>query len=452
VIVVVGLGMTGDAVLRWAHERGEPVEVVDDHLDRLDPARLAVARRMGVSVSATPSGSDAERLLGRADLVVPSPGVPEGHPFLQAAMRRGVPCRSEVDLAAELLTACGRTLVAITGTNGKTTVTELTAAMLRASGIDAVVAGNIGAPLLDEASRERNAVVVAEVSSFQLATTTAAFRPRAAALLNLAEDHLDWHRTFAAYAHAKAKVFTRQRPSDLLVYNADDPVVAALAAEAPGRAAAFSVMPDAPAGYRVVTGATGRVLVAADGRPIADVDDLPASAPHDLANVLAAAALALDLGASAEGVARAACAFERGAHRLQQVAEIDGVRYVDDSKATNVHAALAAIRAFDRVVLLAGGHNKGLDLAPLRGGADHIVAVVAIGNAAAEVEHVFRGVVPVARATSMREAVRAACEFAEPGDVVLLSPACASFDWYRSYAERGDDFAREVRRRTEVAR
>ena len=452
---MVGLGVTGDAVLRWAHARGDAVVVVDDRPDAVTPARRAVADALGVPVVTTPGvadlgGTDADVLLRDIDLVIPSPGVPEGHPLLQAALRAGVPRRSEVDLAAEMLTAAGRPLVAVTGTNGKTTVTELTVAMCRASGLDAVAAGNIGDPLLDEAAADTDRLVVAEVSSFQLALTTAAFRPRTAALLNLADDHLDWHRTFDAYARAKARVFRAQGPDDLLVSNADDPVVAALAAEAPGRTVAFTVAPGAAAGYRVQVGATGPVLVTPDGEVLVAVDDLGSPAPHDLANALAAAALALDVGATRDGVRAALQTYAKGAHRMQAVADVDGVRFVDDSKATNVHAALAAIRSFSRVVLIAGGRNKGLDLTALRTAADHLVGVVAIGDAGAEVEAAFRGVVPVTVAPSMGEAVAAARAYARAGDVVLLSPACASFDWYGSYAERGDDFAREVARLAEV--
>jgi len=420
--------------------------VVDDRPDAVTPERRAVADALGVPIDPIPTGAVGDARLAAVDLVVPSPGVPEGHPFLQAAVRAGVPRRSEVDLAAEMLAAAGRPLVAVTGTNGKTTVTELTVAMCRASGIDAVAAGNIGAPLLDEAGLDTPRLVVAEVSSFQLALTTGAFRPRAAAILNLADDHLDWHRTFDAYARAKARIFRAMGPDDLLVFNADDAVVAGLAAEAPGRTVAFTVVEGAAAGYRVRVGATGAGLVAADGREMVAVDALDASAPHDLANALAAAALAIEVGATSAGVAAALGAYAKGAHRVQPVGELDGVRFVDDSKATNVHAALAAIRGFDRAVLIAGGRNKGLDLSPLRAGAGHLVAVVAIGDAAPEVAAAFGDAVPVTVATSMAEAVRLAHAKARPGDVVLLAPACDSFDWYRSYAERGDDFAREVAR------
>jgi UDP-N-acetylmuramoylalanine--D-glutamate ligase len=454
-VAVLGLGVTGDAVVRWARARGDEVVLVDDRPDAVADERVATARALGVDLQATPTGADLDAFVATLDLLVPSPGVPERHALLAAADRAGVPVRGEVDLGAELLAARGRTLVAITGTNGKTTVTELTVAMLGASGVPAVAAGNIGAPLLDAARADGTPaapVVVAEVSSFQLTATTDAFRPRAAAILNLADDHLDWHRTFAAYAAAKARIFAAQGPDDVVVYNADDPVVAGLVADAPGRTRAFSVVDGAAAGFRVVATATGRVLVAVDGTELAAVDDLGARAPHDLANALAAAALALEVGATPAGVGVALRAFVRGPHRLHEVATVDGIRYVDDSKATNVHAALAAVRSFPRVVLIAGGRNKGLDLSGLRAASNHVVAVVAIGDAAGEVEDAFRGVKPVTRATSMTEAVRAATDAATAGDVVLLSPACASFDWYRSYGERGDDFARIVAALREAAR
>jgi UDP-N-acetylmuramoylalanine--D-glutamate ligase len=458
-IAVLGLGMTGDAVVRWACARGDDVVLVDDRPDAVADDRLVTARALGVELQDMPTGAAVDAFVAGLDLVVPSPGVPERHALLVAAERAGVAVRGEVDLGAEILAERGHTFVAITGTNGKTTVTELTVAMLEASGTPATAAGNIGVPLLDVAGDDgagddaaAGRVVVAEVSSFQLTATTDAFRPRAAAILNLADDHLDWHRTFAAYAAAKARIFAAQGPDDLVVYNADDPVVAALAADAPGRTRAFSVVDGAAAGFRVVTTATGRVLVAADGTELAAVDDLAATAPHDLANALAAAALALEVGATPAGVRAALRAFARGPHRLHEVATIDGIHYVDDSKATNVHAALAAVRSFPRVVLIAGGRNKGLDLSGLRAASDHVVAVVAIGDAAGEVEDAFRGVKPVTRADSMVEAVRAATDAAIAGDVVLLSPACASFDWYRSYGERGDDFARVVAALRETAR
>jgi UDP-N-acetylmuramoylalanine--D-glutamate ligase len=286
-------------------------------------------------------------------------------------------------------------------------------------------------------------VLVAEVSSFQLAFTTAALRPRVAVLLNLADDHLDWHGSQAAYAAAKAHVFAHQRGGDLFVFNADDEQVAALAATAPGRCVSFSVRTGATEGYRV----DGDILMAPDGRELARTADVMGQAPHDRANALAAAAAALEVGATPAGVRAALRGFEGLPHRLQLVGEGGGVRYYDDSKATNPHATVGAVTGAPApVVLLAGGRNKGLDLSVLRGVVPHLRAVVAIGEAAPEIEAAFAGSAPVVVATDMRGAVRRASELAEPGDVVILSPACASFDWYPSYAARGADFAAEVAR------
>jgi len=452
-VLVIGLAVTGEAVVRHRVPAGDDVTAIEDRPGAAPgwEERRAAAAGLGAEVVVAPTSEHAAALAAAADLVVPSPGVPAGHAALAAARRHGVAVRSEIDLAAEAADAAGSpAIVAVTGTNGKTTVTTLTAAMLDAAGIPTVAAGNIGRPLLD-AVYDDVAVVVAEVSSFQLAFTER-FAPRGATILNLGADHLDWHRTFDAYTAAKANVFSKQRPDDLLVFNADDPVVAGLAASAPGRTQPFSVAAGAARGARVLETATGRLLVAANGEEIIAVDDLPSSRPADLANALAASALALDLGAEVAAVGDALRAFESLPHRMQLVAAHDGIRWIDDSKATNVHAAVAAVRGLDRVVLVAGGRNKGIDLGELRVLAPHLRGVVAIGDAAHEIEDAFHGLVPVVRATSMRAAVRSASELARPGDTVLLSPGCASFDWYASYAARGDDFADEVRALVEVER
>jgi len=451
-VLVVGLAVTGEVVVRHRSAAGDDVTVIEDRPIGDDwVTRAAHARALGAEVVEAPDAAHASALAAAADLVVPSPGVPERHAAVAAARRHGVPVRSEIDLAAEVATGAGRPVIAaVTGTNGKTTVTTLTAAILDASGMRAAAAGNIGRPLLD-AVHDTVDVVVAEVSSFQLALTER-FAPHAAALLNLGADHLDWHRTFEGYARAKANVFARQGPDDVLVFNADDPIVAGLAAGTPGRRIAFSVADGAASGARVVDTATGRLLVTPAGEEIMRVDELVSGRPVDLANALAACALALDLGADI-GAARAVLGEFRGLdHRMQVVAEHGGVRWIDDSKATNVHATLAAVRGLGDVVRLAGGRNKGIDLGGLRAAAPSLRAVVAIGDAADEVEEAFAGAVPVVRATSMRAAVRAASELARRGGTVLLSPACASFDWYPSYAARGDDFAAEVRALVEVQR
>ena len=291
---------------------------------------------------------------------------------------------------------------------------------------------------------------MAEVSSFQLQLTST-FRPRVAVWLNLAEDHLDWHPTMQHYVEAKARVWANQAGEDLAVANADDPVVWRAAARAPARVAGFSIeagaappWPGRGDGPRAVFHVAGGELRTPEGDTIAAVAELARVLPHDLANALAASAAALGAGATLEGCRRALISFTGLPHRVEPVGESGGVRYYDDSKATTPSAVLAALAGFESAVLIAGGRNKGLDLGVLREGAGRVRAVVAIGEATAEVEAAFAGLVPVQRAASMAQAVSAAAGAARPGDAVLLSPGCASFDWYRSYAERGEDFSRAV--------
>jgi UDP-N-acetylmuramoylalanine--D-glutamate ligase len=429
--LVVGLGRSGQAVARHLLVRGSSVAAVDD--DPGDDARAA-AGALGILLVERPTPDALANLVVRADVVVPSPGVPASHPVYGLARAAGVPVRGEVELASRW-SICP--LVAVTGTNGKTTVTSLISEMLVASGIPSIAAGNIGLPLSDAVANEDLKVVVAEVSSFQLAYAES-FRPVVAVWLNVAPDHLDWHGDNESYVAAKARVWARQGPGDVAVVNADDPVVMAQAASAPSRVVTFGLGP-APADFTVA-----HEWLRGPNGPILEVAALPRSLPHDVANALAASAAALAAGATVEGVRTALTAFAPLPHRLTLVAYAEGVRWYDDSKATNPHAAVAAVRGFESVVLIAGGRNKGLDLGELADVADRLHAVVAIGEAGPEVAAAFEGRVPVVRADTMVAAVAAAADAARPGDVVLLSPGCASFDWYRSYAERGDDFAAAV--------
>ena len=437
-ILVVGLGVTGETVARRLTADG-PVTVVDDRPDSAGFAgRAPGLEALGVTVVGSPTVEQLAKLVAAADLIVPSPGVPEAHPVYGLAAEHRVPLHSEIELAGGAAAGRGVPLVAVTGTNGKTTVTTMLAELFTAGGRRAVAAGNIGRPLLDAVHDDVD-VVVAEVSSFQLRFTET-FRPRVALMLNVAEDHLDWHPSFAEYVAAKARIFANQQADDLLVFNADDQAVAGAARSAPGRSVAFSLRAGAPGVWRLDAGR----LVRPDGTALMAARELARSGPHDIANALAAAAAAADLGVGNETLTRVLASFSGLPHRVTPVGQSGGVTFVDDSKATNPHAALAALAGFDSVVLLAGGRNKGLDLGVLRAEAARIRAVVAIGEAADEVAEAFEGVRPVRRAGSMAEAVRLGAELAEPGDTVLLSPACASFDWYGGYGARGDDFAREV--------
>jgi len=442
-VIVLGLAKTGEETTAVLRREGVAVTIVEDQPSGDDyERRAAVARASGATVlEAAPSGG-WDPFVAQFGLVVPSPGVRPDHPVLVAARAHHVPIRSEIELASARIDA---PIVAVTGTNGKTTVTSLITAMLVASRVRAVAAGNIGTPLIHFAGAGPDTgvdVVVAEVSSFQLEFTER-FRPEVAVLLAVADDHLDWHGSFGAYADAKARIFAAQGPDDVLVYDDDDRVASELADRAVSRRFAVSLDPARAGAARVVDGR----LIDADGGEIVAVESLPRALPHDLSNSLAAACAALAAGATRDGIGSALAFFPTLPHRVALVGEAMGVQYYDDSKATNPHAALHAIEGFASVVLLAGGRNKDLDLGVLSGASDRIRAVVAFGEAAPEVERVFAGKRPVVRADSMRAVVRAGADHAQPGDVVLLSPACASWDWYAGgYEARGDDFAAEVAR------
>jgi UDP-N-acetylmuramoylalanine--D-glutamate ligase len=440
--LVVGLGASGRAAIRILTAAGVEVVVAEQRPDHPAAAALTAA---GIMVHA---GRPAVEALDDAiDLVVPSPGVPEGAPVLHAAAVRGIPVWSEPELG---LRRHPRELLAVTGTNGKTSTTELLAAMLVADGRDVRACGNIGTPVCEAAAdAPPDAVLVAELSSFQL-RFAGQLRPRVGVLLNLAPDHLDWHPDLAAYGAAKARLWEAQQPGDWAVANADDPATLTLRdRHAHAGRAAFSGTGAVTLGVGVEDG----VLVARlPGGPAASallaVTELPAPhAPHLIANVAAAATAALLAGASVDAVGAAARGFRPGRHRLEVVAtDPRGVRYLDDSKATNVHAATAALRAVGSAVWIAGGLAKGVDLAPL---ADELTGVhdaVVIGTAADELALVCeRAGVPAHRAPTIEAAVALAAELARPGDDVLLAPACASFDQFASYAERGERFAAAAR-------
>lgn len=440
-VAVVGVGVMGRAVVAALRQRGIAVRAADDHPTE---AQRALAADLDVEFVGAPDAVALRELLDGATEVVPAPGLPEWHPVFALAAELGVPVVSELDLAGRW---DDRPLVAITGTNGKTTVTMMVTAMLEAAGHPAVAAGNTDVPLVAALDDPRTELFVVEASSFRLAATRW-FAPAVATWLNFAPDHLDVHRSLEAYEAAKARIWSQQAPDAVAVANLDDPVVAAHAEGVPARLVTYSVgRPDAD--WRV---AGGRLRGPGD-LDLLGVAELPRRFGHDLSNALAAAATAHAAGASAGAVAATLRTWRHLPHRVQLVGvRDDGVGFYDDSKATTPHAVLAALAGFPSAVLVAGGQNKGLDLSPLAAGADHVRAVVAIGAAAREVAEVFGGVRPVVEAGSMEEAVALADDLAGPGDVVLLSPGAASFDWYRSYGERGDDFTRVVEARLRTRR
>jgi UDP-N-acetylmuramoylalanine--D-glutamate ligase len=439
--LVYGLAVAGAATVRALRGRGAHVVAVDD---TVTPGRAAQAEALGIELLEAPDDAELARLVRAQDVVVPAPGVPETHRLFPIAGAAGVAVLSEIELAyrwEQERTGGPRPILAVTGTDGKTTTTLLAVEMLAAGGVRAVAAGNTDVPLVEALDLDVDAFVV-ECTSFRLAWTER-FRGDAAAWLNLAPDHLNWHASMATYEAAKARIFRQQRATDVAIGFAADPIVMAHLASAPARSRTFGL---AGADYRVDGQGEDARLVGPQGG-LAPVSDLRRALPHDLTNGLAAAALVLEPGlVGPPAVAEALGRFVGPPHRIELVGARAGVQWFNDSKATTPHAASVAIRAFDRVVLIAGGQSKGLDLTPLASSPDRIQAVVAIGETAEAVAAVFAGVAPVSTAASMSDAVDQAAHLARAGDVVLLSPGCASFDWYPDggYPARGDDFRRLV--------
>ena len=431
-LLLAGFGAANQAVARALTARGHDVLVFDD---RGGVASVAAAEALGLDLEIAPDSHRLDRLVRSAGAVIPTPGMPEQHPVMAAAMTRGVPIASEFDLAAAW---DSRPIAAVTGTSGKTTVTEMVVAALESSGVTAVAAGNNELPLVSAIERTDVKVFVAEASSFRLGHSRS-FAADAACWLNFAPDHLDVHRDLSSYEAAKARLWQCLPSGATAVANRRDRTVMSHLRD---DRAAWTFADDGPADWfcdsDVLTGPLG---------PMVEVGELRRAMPHDVANALAAAATAAAVGATAEGLSDALRSFEPGDHRVQWVATIDGVTFYDDSKATTPHATVAALRSFDKSVLIAGGRNKGLDLQKLRDAVDRVTCVVAFGEAAGEVARVFAADRPVLTAGDMTEAVDLAATAAEPGSTVLLSPACASFDGYSGYAARGEDFARVVKAR-----
>jgi len=437
--LVYGFGLAGAAVVEALHRHGiSGVMVADDGpaVGSSTAAELADAVGvLGASFVGSPRGDDVPTLVAQATSIFPSPGLPDDHLIFGVATKLDVPVYGEFDLVDIWDT---RPLIVITGTDGKTTVTTMVTEMFRADGRVVVDAGNNELPLVTAINDLNTEVFVVEASSFRLGHTQH-FSPAVGTWLNFAPDHLDKHASLARYEHAKAKLFGFLGTEGIAVANADDPIVR----EQARRAAEvwwFSINPDATDGFRI---ADGRLLTA-EGAVLAEIADLPRSLPHDLSNALAAAATALAAGASIEAVRSVLRTFAGLPHRMQLVAEHNGIRWYNDSKATTPHATLAALAGFASAVLIAGGDSKGLDLSVLGSAAPHLRGVVAIGRAAPEVADAFPTGPEVRLAGSISEAVAIAAGLARHGDAVLLSPACASFDMFDNYGHRGRMFTTAV--------
>lgn len=441
-VLVIGLARTGIATALFCVVRGAVVTATDlrppaecgDLVDQL--------RRAGVTLEL---GGHSSKVLEGQDLVVPSPGVPADAPILRSAREKGVAIWSEIELAYRFLKG---QIIGITGSNGKTTTTSLIEHILRHSGFSTILAGNIGTPLIScvEASNE-DTLTVTELSSFQLELIDS-FRPRISVFLNLTPDHLDRHGTMDAYAAAKARIFENQTAQDFAVLNAEDPLTAQHAPRAP-QVFWFSRKKPVTQGACLL----GEQIVFrrdAHDEVVLDRGDLPIAGAHNLENALAAVCAVRLAGAHPNRVADAIRSFAGVEHRLEFVAEHHGVRYYNDSKATNVDATIKALEAFPgRVLVILGGKDKGSDYTalqrPLR---ERAILALLIGAAAGKIESQIAGSVAVERAGTLQHALERASHAARPGDVVLLAPACASFDQFQNYEQRGRVFKDLVKQMT----
>ncbi|HSE03217.1 MAG TPA: UDP-N-acetylmuramoyl-L-alanine--D-glutamate ligase [Methylomirabilota bacterium] len=440
-VSVVGLAKSGVAAARLIRRLGGRVLASDSSpLEALSPEARALERE-GCTLW---TGGHPDAAFAGADLVVASPGVPLELPALAAARARGVLVIGELELAWRVMEA---DVIAITGTNGKTTTTALTGELLRTQVRPVLVGGNIGTPLAEHALEfPGDGLVVAETSSFQLDTTDR-FRPRVGAILNITPDHLDRHGTFERYVDAKARMFANQTPTDCAVLNADDPVTAGLGGRARGRVIWFSRLTTLTHGVFIYDGWIVAKLNGSTER-ICPVSEITLRGQHNVENVLAATACALWTGMAPSEIRRGIVAFRGVAHRIERVHDDRGVVYYNDSKGTNVDSTIKALQSFtEPIVLIAGGKGKGKDFGPLAEAArDRVRRAVLIGQDRDRIRAALEPAgVPVEDAESMDDAVRRARDAARVGDVVLLSPACASFDMFRNFEHRGDVFKAAVR-------
>lgn len=443
--LVIGLGDTGASCVRWLLEHDACVRATDT---RDEPPHAQHLREAFPEVTLTLGG-----LVGAdfawADLIVVSPGVALSTPLIQQAIAAGKDVVGDVELFARAIRGSQAKVIAITGSNGKSTVTSLVGHLCAAVGLDTVVAGNIGLPVLEALDNRETInrdpdVWVLELSSFQL-ETTASLHPDAATVLNISQDHMDRYANLDDYAAAKARIFAG---SGVQVLNRDDPAVMAMAL--PERApSSFGIDPavhedSIPPGFGL-TARKGRLWLAEGEEALLPVDKLPIAGLHNAANALAALALCRAIDLPYSGLLPALKTFEGLPHRVQRVMVIDGRTFYDDSKGTNVGATAAALLGFTvPVVLIAGGDGKGQDFSPLRDAVNNARAVVQIGRDGPLIAAAIGDACPVVRAESMQDAVRLAFELSQPGDAVVLSPACASWDMFRNYAHRAEVFIAAV--------
>ncbi len=438
-VLVVGLGKSGVASALFLKLRGARVTVSDSKPEAELRDEILLLLEHGITVE---TGGHGDRTFRGQDLIVVSPGVPADAPQVAQARNLGEPVIGEIELAAQFLPG---PIVAITGANGKTTTTALAGEIIAAGKFSTLVGGNIGTPAISFVDQAGPATwTVLEVSSFQLETIVE-FRPRIAVILNITPDHLDRHKTFANYVNAKARIFENQRQDDFTVLNADDPTTAGLSDRTRAQLFWFS----RKKGIEKGAFARGTHIYFRDGhseREIMPLADVPLKGAHNLENVLAGVSVGVLVGCQPEQIRHAVRNFKAVEHRLEFVARFAGVDYYNDSKATNVDATIKALESFPaNIHLILGGKDKGSDYTVLHELLrQRVKRVYTIGAAAAKIESQIQGVAEIEHAETLENAVRRASESAVPGDVILLAPACASFDQFQSYEHRGRVFKETV--------
>jgi len=453
-IVVVGLGRTGLASATFLQQQGARVLVSDTASEKELGDAGNTLRQLGVRME---TGSHRAASFQNADLIVISPGVSHTIEPIVQARDQGIPVIGEVELASRFIK---EPIIAVTGTNGKTTTTELLGRMLKDSGRKVFVGGNIGNPLIEYvAQKEPAQIVVAEISSFQL-DTIATFRPRVSVLLNITADHLDRYPNFEAYADSKFRIFKNQQIEDVAVLNGADPMIRAQTKRIKSQqlffpSAASNEQGAVLNGKRIILNLNKLKRIQSDiqnsnpkiqNREHLDISKMHLCGQHNFENAAAASLAALAAGATLEGIQTTLNHFKGLAHRLEHVATINGVQYFNDSKATNVDGVARALECFSKpVLLIMGGRDKGSDFKALEGLVrQHAKALIVMGEAAEPIRSALGQFIPTKVVVSMEKAVSTAYQNTEPDDVILLSPGCASFDWYGNYAERGDDFRAAV--------
>ena len=458
-ILIVGLGISGIAAARFAKKKGASVTVTDMADEKKLGSYAPMAHKLGVNMEL---GNHNIETFERSDLIVVSPGVPHTILPIKRAIAKGIPVLGELELAARYIR---EPVIAVSGTNGKTTTATLLGSMLESSGFKVFVGGNIGNPLIDYADKRGTAdIVVAEVSSFQLDTIDT-FRPHVGVLLNITADHLDRYPDFKSYARSKGRLFENQRQSDIAVLNGSDPIISSVTKDLNARKLLFRHQENSQAKdsenaliSRGNPSTPANITIRMKGHQQISFDLSGTNFPgrHNLENAAAASLAAIAVGGTPEGVQSALKNFKGLPHRIEYIETINHVRFFDDSKATNVDAVIRALETFgEPIILIMGGRDKGGDfrklLEPVR---QHIKKLIVMGEARDNIKSVLEDICRegAQTASTMEDAVFSAYRAASPGDIVLLSPGCSSFDMYSSNAERGVDFCRAISNLKEVKR